>query len=332
MVNNMNNSKEVKRYDFGVVVDLLPDVTARKIRDRVTDVRDQAVRMNYQSLDVVAQQLYEARAIQESMYGVRKGSKPATFSGQKFHLLCAASGVLVLTHRYNKVKWEVSTALAHGTKVAILKPFGTPDMVKPNSVADWELMCEREANPDWSAWMDELDITLTTIMNTETPWLQHATLGALAGTFEDFNKFLEYLQTNVHEIEAEGEWDVDISNSVVYNEKASVAHYVANKGMDKGKRTCSSSYKYGKKEFWYNYEVLPVDIMTKFLHVSFLHSIDYKPMQRITSDGVEYGTRKYFEFLSEEDMNDGMYEQGLTVTPLYEDPYFHSDNRFESFN
>ena len=332
MVINMNNSKEVKRYDFGVVVDLLPDVTARKIRDRVTDVRDQAVRMNYQSLDAAAQQLYEARAIQESMYGVRKGSKPATFSGQKFHLLCSASGVLVLTHRFAKVKWEVSTALAHGTKVAILKPFSTPDMVKLNSVADWELMCEREANPDWSLWMDELDITLTSILNTPTPWMECATLGGYAATFESFDMFLDALQTKMHDIEAEGEWDVDMSNSVVYNEKASVAHYVANKGMDKGKRTCSSSYKYGKKEFWYNYEVLPVDIMTKFLHVSFLHSIDYKPMQRITSNGAEYGTRQYFEFLSEQDMEDGMYEQGLTVTPLYEDPYFEHEIADYDFN
>lgn len=205
-------------------------------------------------------------------------------------------------------------------------------MVKPVSVADWELMCERESNPDWAAWMDELEINVTSVLNTETPWLQHTTLGSLAATFEDFDKFLDYLQAETHVIEAMGEWDIDTTCSVVYNEKASVAHYVANKGMDKGKRTVSSSYKYGKKEFWYNYEVLPVDIMTKFLHLSYLHSIDYKPLQRIVSDGAEYGTKAYFEFLSETDMEEGQFEQGLTVTPLYEDPYFHSDDRFDKFN
>lgn len=320
----MNNTK---RYDFGVMIDMLPDMPSRKIRDRVSDVRDQAVKMNYQSLDEVAQRMYEARAMQEAMYGVRKGYKPASFSGQKYHLLCTAAGLLVLTHRFNKVKWEVSTALAHGTRVAILKPFGKPDMVKPNSVADWEMMCEREANPDWSAWMDELDITLTTILNTQTPWLEVPTLGSLAAQFSDFNKFIEYLQAQMHDIEATGEWDVDTGCSVVYNEKASVAHYVANKGMDKGKRTCSSSYKYGKKEFWYNYEVLPVDIMTKFLHLTYLNAIGYKPLQRIVTNGAEYGTKVFFEFCDGED-----FEQGLTVTPLYEDPYFHGDNRFDELN
>ena len=329
MVNDMYNAKEVKRYDFGVVIDLLPDMPSRKIRERVTGVRDTAVNNNFYSLEETALKHYEVSmdkylnmSARNAQLGLAPSWKEPTVSGQKFHLLCTAKGLVVLTHRFNKVKWEVTTALKAGTKVAVLKPYGTPDMVKPVSVADWDLMCERESNPDWAAWMDELDINVTAVLNTATPWLEVPTLGSLAAQFDDFDKFLERLQAEMHNMEATGEWDVDTNTSAVYNEKASVAHYVANKGMDKGKRTCSSSYKYGKKEFWYNYEVLPVDILTKFLHVSYLQYVDYKPLQRIVNDGVEYGTRKYFEFLSEQDMEDGMYEQGLTVTPLYEDPYF----------
>jgi hypothetical protein len=319
MMNNTNVN--VTRYEFGVVIDLLPDMPARKVRDRISDVRDQAVRMNYVNLEIAAMDRYN-RSYDLFVQGRFRYEPKLTT--ERYSLLTKSAGLLVLTHRYNKVKWEVSTALAHGTSVAILKPFGNPDMVKPKSVAEWDLMCERESNPDWSAWMDELDINLRSILSTPTPWLQCATLGSMASQYKDFDEFLDYLSATMHSIESTGEWDVDTSTSVVYNEKASVAHYVANKGMDKGKRTCSSSYKYGKKEFWYNYEVLPVDILTKFLHLSYLNSINYKPLVRIASDGVDYGKLIYTEFTEDNDS-----ELGLSLTPLYEDPYFVHEGEAE---
>lgn len=324
MVNDMVNTNVNKRYDFGVKIDLLHDMPARTIRARVSDVRDQAVRLNYVDLDSMATELYNRSY---ELYAQGRYHYEPKFSGERYNLLRKAAGLLVLTYCYDKVKWEVTTALATGTSVAVFSPYKTPDMVKIHSVAQWETMCEREANPDWASWMDELDVTLTSILNTDTPWLGQS-LKDMANAYQSFDQFVESLNAEIHRIEAQGVWDVDTSGSVVYNEKASVAHYVANKGMDKGRRTCSSQYKYGKKQYWYNYEVLPVDVMTKYLHLTYLDSINYKPLQRIESDGTDYGTKKYFEFLSESDMEDGQYEQGLTVTPIYEDPYFHGDDRF----
>jgi hypothetical protein len=329
MVNNMNNNYSVKRYNYGVIIDLLPDICSRRIRERVTNVRDQARQYNYLPLDDAAMQQFEARCSQQAIYGVRAGSKAASLSGQKFHLLCASQGLLVLTYRFDKVNWEVTTALSHGTPVCIYKPYANPDMVQPKSVAEWVDICEREANPDWSKWLDELDINLQFILNTPTPWLEYATLKEFANQFDNFRTFLDLLQSMTAAINSKGEWDVDASQSVVYNEKASVAHYVANTGMDKGKRTASCAYKYGHKQFWYNYEVLPADIMVEFLHLSYLDSINYKPLQRIaTASDEDYGRQIFTEYVESEDAD---VELGLTLTPLYEDPYFDHETMDQMF-
>ena len=162
--------------------------------------------------------------------------------------------------------------------------------------------------------MDALKINVTAALDTETPWLEVASLKELANQFNSFDVFLDNLKLEIAGIKAKGEWDVDASESPVYNEKASVWY-------DKNRKV-HTRYKYGKTEYWYNYEVLPVDIITEYLHLTYLESVNYKPLRRIVTDGAEYGTKKYFEFLSDSDLEDGQYEQGLTVTPLYEDPYF----------
>jgi hypothetical protein len=309
-----------KRYDFGVTIDLLSDMPARSIRARVSDVRNQATQLHYALLDTVAEQVYN-RAMELFITG-RYHFEPK-YSTERYNLLRKASGLLVLTYRYDKVKWEVTTALSGGTPVCVFSPYKTPDMVKLNSVAQWEQLCEREANPDWAKWSDELSINEKFIMNTDAPWLEMS-LNDMAARYSTTAAFIEYLNAEIHRIEEQGEWDVDTTSSVVYNEKASVAHYVANKGMDKGKRTCSSQYKYGKKQYWYNYEVLLVDIVTKYLHMTYLESINYKPMVRIVSDGVDYGRLVYTEFAEDSDS-----EIGLSLTPLYEDPYFTHEGEAE---
>ena len=350
-----------KRFDFGVKMDLLSDIVAKKIQNRVTDVRDQAVRLNYVDLDTQATEMYN-RAY--DLFAQGRYRYEPKFTGERYNLLAKAAGLLVLTYRYDKVKWEVTTALKSGTSVAVFSPYKDPDMVKLHSVAQWETLCDREANADWATWADELPINLDAVLDTPTPWLPCPTLRDAAKWHPDFEAFLEYVNAEMHEIEAEGEWDVDVSYSPVYNEKASVWHnprtststklrYKENPivgtwiqgqqdsyqaqpkqvlvgGQRQSVDAVGTRYKYGKKEYWYNYEVLPVDVLTKYLHLSYLHSISYKPLQRIASDGADYGTRKYFEFLSESDLEDGQYEQGLTVTPMYEDPYFHGDDRFDS--
>ena len=191
-----------KRYLFGVKLDLLPNVCSKKIRDRVSDVRDQAVCMNYFELDTVASVFYDdAYALYNS--GVYRYEPK--FTGERYNLLKKGAGLLVFTHRFAKVKWEVTTALKLGTSVAILKPFSSEKLYRPNTVVEWELLCDREANPDWAAWLDELDINVKAVLATETPWLDTATLKELANQFAEFDAFLDYLNAEMHEIEAEGE-------------------------------------------------------------------------------------------------------------------------------
>ena len=320
MVNDMAKTNVNKRYAFGVKIDLLGDLVAKKISNRVSDVRDQAVKYNYVDLDTAATEMYN-RAYDLYVQG-RYHYEPK-FTGERYSLLTHAAGLIVLTHRFNKVQWEVTTAIKAGTSVVILKPFDSFELVRPKTIAEWEDMCEQEANPDWAAWRKELPINLTAVLKTETPWLCFETLDEMAEQYENFEAFLDAIKLEIANIKSEGEWDLDASESTVYNEKASVWH-------DK-ERKAHTRYKYGKKEYWYNYEVLPVDTMTEYLHLTYLKSIDYKPLQRIVSDGAEYGTKKYFEFLSDSDLEDGQYEQGLTVTPLYEDPYFMHEGD-DSFN
>lgn len=309
MVNNMTNTNVNKRYEFGVKIDLLHDKPSQKICDRVSDVREQAVRLNYVDLDTMATEMYN-RAYDLFAQGRYKFAPK--FTGERYNLLRKAAGLLVLTYRYDKVKWEVTTALAAGTSVAVFSPYKKPDMVKLHSVAQWETLCNREANPDWAAWLDELDIQLTTVLNTETPWLEVASLKELANQYVSFEVFINNLQAEIDNIKAAGEWDVAASESVVYNEKASVAHFVANRGMDKGRRTCSSAYKYGKTEYWYNYETLPVDIMTEYLHLTYLEYINYKPLKRMyTLDGATLTGKEIWCGTCIEDM--------VRATPIYVD-------------
>ena len=297
-----------KRYNFGVVIDELHDKTAKAIRNRVDSMRQQVVQANYQHLDKLAQRFLDARQAQEAMYGIRAGSKPATIGGQRYHLLCAAKGLLVLTYRYANVKWEVEVALKANTPVMVFSPYKEKDLVSVKTLAQWEAMLDAEANPAQATWANELDDNLTAVMDTPTPWLECQSLHELAGQFKLFSHFMEYVEAQTRIIEELGEWDVETTTSLVYNEKASVAKFV-NK---QGKRDVKVAYKYGNKEYWENYEVLPVDILTKYLHLSYLMSIDYKPLVRMfTEDDVLMVGKEIWKGSCVEDM--------VRSTPIYLD-------------
>jgi hypothetical protein len=323
----MNMNYTTKRHEYGIVIDKLPvldEIPYSKTRKRVNDLRKQVRALNYKGINSTAELLYQQSAEYESRYGLRKGSKPSTLSAKRYHLLCSTQGIVALCNNYDEVKWDITTALQHGTPVAVYCTRTNPDMVKPKSVAEWLLICDRQDNREWAQWIDELEINLNAILDTEAAWTGFSTLRQYASNFKTFDEFMLNINAELDEIKSEGVWDVDGFVSPVYNEKASVAHYVASSGMDKGKRSCSAQYKYGKKQYWYNYEVLPVDVLTEYLHLSYLKSIGYKPLQRIVTDGTDYGEKVFFEF-DEEDC-----EQGLTVTPLYEDPYFKHEGELDN--
>lgn len=272
-----------KRYNFGVVIDELHDKTAKEIRNRVNSMRQQVVQAGYKHLHKMAQAFLRARQEQEAIYGRRAGTKQPTIGGQRYHLLCATKGLLVLTYRYANIKWEVEVALKANTPVMVFSPYKDEDLVSVKTLIQWEIMLDEEANPDQAKWAKELEPNIKAVLNTPTPWLECQSLQEVEGQFKQFSHFMEYVEAQIRIIEELGEWDVETTTSLVYNEKASVAHYVNKQGQ----RAVKSAYKYGKKEYWENYEVLPVDILTKYLHLSYLMSIDYKPLVRMfTEDDV----------------------------------------------
>lgn len=295
------------RYEYGVKIDLLHDVPARSIRNRVSDVRDQATNACYRNLEDAAQDNYD---VAMELYNKAIYKYAPRLTGERYALLRRAAGIIILTYRYETVKWDVTKAVEAGTPVYVFSPYKKPDMVRVTSVAHWELLCDREATPDWATWMDELEINLLVTLETQTPWLGTTTLKELANQYVSFADFLDYLKEEIATIKAMGEWDVSASASVVYNEKASTWRNTTT-------REFGSRYKYAKKEYWINYEELPVDIMTEYLHLSYLVSIEYQPLTRIMFDGVDYGSKVFFEY-TEDDT-----EQGLTVTPLYVDPNYN---------
>lgn len=270
-------------YNQGVFLDLLHYTTSASIRDRVNSIRRQLVANKYMPLNMLALQLLTYKEDYIAQYGLRPGTKAPTLGGQRYHLLCKTPGFMVLTYRYANAKWEVEVALKAGRKVMVFSPYKEEDLVAVKTLAQWEAMLEEEANPHQATWAKELEANLATVMDTPTPWLECQSLHELAGQFKQFSHFMEYVEAQTSIIEELGEWDVETTTSVVYNEKASVAKFVNKQGF----RDVKSAYKYGNKEYWENYEVLPVDVLTKYLHLSYLMSIDYKPLVRMfTEDDV----------------------------------------------
>lgn len=316
-----NNTKKANRKDFGVALSNLHKAhTNTKVHNRVLSVYNQLVNAGVRGLDKAAKEMYDFK-LQQFEEAQASGNpramfyntKAPTLAGQRYHLLATAKYVAVMTYRYSTVKWEVETALKNGTPVMAFSPFKTPDMVKLSSPAQWYQLLEDEANPEVAKWVSELDSNLLNVMTTPTEWLAYENLQEMASKFTCFDHFMDRIKSEVATIHELGEWDISTTESVVYNEKASTASYVATKGENKGQRSFWSQYKYAaKKEYWYNYEVLPVDILTEYLHLTYLVNVDYKPLDRMfTFDGDNLGGKEIWRGSCIEDM--------VRTTPVYVD-------------
>lgn len=311
-----------KRKQYGIYVDLIDGRIRKAKRERYCDVLAQVWNRNYEELDDKAEELYNNAMQYAAMYGSKY---PVTLKGKRYHLLCTAKGAIFLTYQYQHVSSDVIACLKNGTPTWVFSPYKVPDMVKVTSLQQWYdmLNAERISNKqfytskEYQQWEQEVRYTLTSVLNTPVPWLdKKARLHTIVNSFSSFAEFLAHAEAIIAEIEAEGEWDIELTSSLVMNEKASTATYVASKGANKGMRTFWTN-EAGTTEYWYNYEHLPADICTKFIHLTYLKSIGYKPLQRIVTDGVDYNGEEVWLGTALEDV--------VRATPLYVDPYSEKD-------
>lgn len=311
------------RKDYGIYVNLLDGLVSKANKERYGNVMMQVCQRNYQDLDYKAEELYNNSMKYAAMYGSKY---PVTLKGKRYHLMCTAKGAMFLTNQYQHVSSDVIACLKNGTPTWVFGPYKVPDMVKVTSLQQWYDMLNAERNSnkqfytskEYQQWEQEVRYALTSVLNTPVPWIdKQARLHTVVNSFDSFAEFLEYAETIIADIEAEGEWDIELTSSLVMNEKASTASYVAKKGVNKGLRTFWVNDT-GVTEYWNNYEVLPADICTKFIHLTYLKSIGYKPLQRLVTDGVTYDGKEVWLGTTLEDV--------VRATPLYVDPYSEQDD------
>lgn len=341
----MENTKTFTkvRKTYGVYIDLLGDYIAYANKKRVESIRKQYTLIEkdgqwvprktvYIPLEQAAEQSYQA-ALQKwttmmqrnAQVGLAPSWKEPQQDGHRFHNLSTAAGATFSVYQYQHVENEVNICLAESTPVYVFSPYKNPDMVHVTSKDEWYqlLNAERESNKqyhlsdEYAKWQVATQYALKFIKETETPWLGTTKLKDFIGKFSCLEEFLFYAQGEVARLEEAGEWDLELTASVVMNEKASTAHTISTKGTDKGRRTFWCKDNPDKVDYWYNLEVLPVDICTKFLHLTFLASTKDKagkpflPLRRIMAVGAEFDGTEMWRGTALEDM--------VRTTPLYED-------------
>lgn len=263
-----------------------------------------------------------------SRMGLRPGQKMPNLKSKMEYVRHQAADFVVFAANAKTCYHQAMVRLNDGKAFWYFNPYNDTKLVNVTDLEVWEEVLTTEKakaqrwynNMEFEALNATLKYEMIAVLNTPTPWLGDSyRLNTLSKQFPTFDAFLDYCTGIIEQLESmpNTDWDIDLTVSPVMRAKADSAHGIINSGIDKGKRTF-----FHKEEdtngYWYNYEVAPVDVLKKFLHLTFLQSINYKPLIRFETDGAEYGTRAYFEY-----NDDGEVEQGLTVTPLYEDPYFH---------
>lgn len=311
-----------KRKEYGIYVDLLGRNVSKANRARVNEVRQQISDRKYRKLDVQAEVLYDIAMEYAAMYGSKY---PVTLKGKRYHLMCTAKGATFLTYTYDHVSSDVIACLKNGTPVWVFGPYKVPDMVTVTSLQQWYdmLNAEKTRNKRYGLSLEKAALSedekaaWVSIRNTYVPWLnEKSRMYSIIDSFDTLDKFLEYAEATIADIEAEGEWDISLSETFVLNEKAKIAHYVKTKGADKGTYTTWVD-ECEMPDYWKNYSVTPLDICTKFIHLTYLKSIGYKPLQRLVTDGVTYDGKEVWL--------GSYFEDVVRATPLYVDPYSERD-------
>lgn len=306
-----------KRKNYGVTVNQLGTNVSKQHATRVADVLQQATSRGFQSLTTAVQLEVESSIQFIAQYGLKPGMKMPTETGKRFHILCTAKAVLFMAYTYSSIDSDVRVCLQHGTPTNIYSPYKVPDMIQVTSLGEWNELLSIEtaknklyyATLEYAQWEAETQIRLTAVLNTPTPWLGDGfRLHTFMKKFNNLAEFLDYAQGTIAALEELGEWDLELTSSLVMNEKASTAHMV-----DKtGRRTFWCKDDPDAVAYWYNYEVLPADICTKFLHLTYLNHIGYKPLKKVMTNGATFGGKEIWMGTALEDM--------VRTTPLYFDP------------
>lgn len=295
---------------YVVKVDTLPETTmmARDLRERLTEIRTLMQSLNLMDVNELAKQLYEHAHEYELRYGVRPGQSPSTIQKKRFHVLMSCNILFVTSYQARTVDNDVRLAIKGGATVFFYSPYKTPDLIELSGAQasiDWDNVIANEiAQGKQYAIHDEyvsvhsaIDSTLVTLLNTKTPWLGNGTrlYTILDEQFDgNFNQFIDYCNGRIAEIEDLGDYDVDYGTTMVLKEKMSTSHFVASKGKEKGRRTFWATDTPDIQQYWANYETLAINTLQKFIHITYLYSIDYKPLTRMyTVDGVEYGDKNF---------------------------------------
>jgi hypothetical protein len=312
---------------------LLTDKLSKDAKKLVGDYTKKLHDKGFKSIESVAQDEvdYALEFIQRR--GIRAGEKLPNLKSKMEYVRHVAADLLVFATSAKSVYHIAMLRLNKGKGFWYYNPYAEKHLVNVSDMEAWtDLLASEKAkaqrwynNMEYEANNACIKYEQIAILNTPTPWLGDGyRLHTLSQQFPTFEAFLVYCQGIIDELESmpNTDWDYDMTTSLVMRPKNDTAHGIINSGIDKGKRTFFMQ-EHDTEGYWYNYDVLPVDILKKFLHLTFLQSISYKPLVRLESDGVDYGTRHYFEFDEDEDM-----EQGLITTPLYADPYFHEDEQF----
>ena len=295
----------------------------------------------YTDINDLCDKLYDNAVAQyQARWFVMPTEDQVSKKSKYHHILCSAEDALLISNNPKNCIHEAKTMLKHGHAFWFFNPFAD-GMVYVKYDQDWASIIDAKYS-ETAKWRNEqnekdnlrvLDAEEIFVLNTYTPWLgEKYRLHTLMHKFPSFDDFIVYCEGVIEKLEGQPntDWDYDMTVSPVLRAKADQSHYVVTKaGMDKGKR--AFSYKEHDDEgHWVNYEVLPVDILKKFLHLTFLDSISYKPLVRLESDGVEYGTRaintwedmtEVVDYTDDGDPVYGYAEDGLRTTPLYLDPY-----------
>lgn len=306
------------RKEYGIYVDLLGDKISKANQARVNGVRKQVSDRKYKELDAQAELLYDISMEYAARYPL---SKPVTVKGKRYHLMCTAKGAMFLTYQYQHVSSDVIACLKNNTPVWVFGPYKVPDMVTVTSLQQWYdmLNVEKTNNKRYGLSLEKEDlaedekVAWVAMRNTLVPWLKEKSrMYSIMDAFDTLDKFLEYAKATIAGIEEEGTWDIELTTSLVMNEKAKIAHYTKTKGADKGMRATWID-ECEQPDYWKNYEVTPLDICNKFIHLTYLKSIGYKPLKRLVTDGVTYDGKEVWLGTAHEDM--------VRTTPLYVDPY-----------
>lgn len=298
----------------------------------------------FENLEDAAQHELDYAMQMVEQFGLKQGRSMPKLSSKREYLLHVATDLVILSYSAKSAWHMAMVRLNDGKAFWYFNPYAEPTLTEVTDLDVWnDLLADEQAKG--KRWYNEAEFEslnacikyeTVAVLNTPTPWLgENTRLHTVSEQYPSFEAFLDYCQGTIRELESRPntDWDYDMTVSPVMHSKADSNHYVVSSGIDKGKRAFSYKER-DTEEFWYNYEVLPVDILKKFLHLTFLDSIAYKPLIRYESDGVTYGTRMDNKFECEEvigyDEEEGteVYgytESSLTVTPIYADPYSEAD-------